>query len=381
MNIAEYFETASLAPLREGCGAQQIGGGMWDADAEFPRWEEADLLIVGFPENRTLPAHPVSLPAPNEIRKHLYRLAAPFLPFSVADLGNLILGEDPQESLHLLGAALNPIFKRDKTVLLLGGTQEATVGICLGMAEGENPVRYVGVDARTDLFGPLPPDGFHYDLLARLSFPLAHFALVGLQQHYITHDEREALGRINAETVRLGMIQADVRQAEPPFRLAHVVSFDLSVVRWADAPGVRTPSPTGLTVEQACQIARFAGMGYDVRAFVLCELLPPLDPDGRTAHVAALIAWYFIEGHFHKPADRPAADRQNLVKYVVAMSGPIKEVVFYKNPQTDRWWMEVPAFSSGDRVRTKLVPCTERDYQTAMRDEAPDKWWREYGAL
>ncbi len=382
MKHSEYFEIGSTLELRENCGSQQIGGGLWDTEADFARWREADLVIVGFPENRSLESFPLSVAAPNEIRRYLYRLATPTTPFAVADLGNIILGEDAEESVHIMAAALEPIFKENKPVLLLGGTQEATVGLCLAMAEDESLTRYVGIDARPDLFGKTAPDSFHYDMLTRLPINLAHFALVGLQQHYMTFDEREALRRINAEIVRLGVLQTDVRQAEPPLRLAHLVSFDMSALRQADAPGVRFPSPTGLSVEQACQIARFAGMGYDVRAFALCETLPPLDIDGRTAHAAALIAWYFIEGWYHRPMDRPAADRHNLLKYAVSMSsGPVKEVVFYKNPQTDRWWMEVPAYTGAERGRTKLVPCTERDYQTALRDEAPDKWWREYGAL
>jgi formiminoglutamase len=379
--LSDYFETGGIQQLREKYGPQQIGGSLPHAGADFPHWQEADLVIVGYAESRGAGTFDPALSPPNEIRRYLYALAAPFLPFTVADLGNLVLGDDPEHSAHLLGAALAPILKRNKPVLLLGGTQDATLGLTLAFLECESLIRYVGVDARADLFGHNPADSFHYAMLTRPSNNIAHFGLVGLQQHFLTADEREALRRINAETVRLGAIQADVRQAEPPLRLAHLVSFDLSVVRQADAPGVRHPTPTGLTVEQACQVARFAGMGYDVRAFALCELCPVRDPDGRTAHAAALIAWYFIEGLFNRPVDRPTADRQNLLKYVVAMTGPVKEVVFYRNPVTDRWWMEVPAYTGTERGRTKLVPCTERDYQTALRDEAPDKWWREYGAI
>ena len=53
------------------------------------------------------------------------------------------------------------------------------------------------------------------------------------------------------------------------------------------------------------------------------------------------------------------------------------EVVFYKSPRSDRWWMDIPTPGAGNRKgRLLLIPCTYADYQAAATGHLPDRWWR-----
>ena len=61
----------------------------------------------------------------------------------------------------------------------------------------------------------------------------------------------------------------------------------------------------------------------------------------------------------------------------MVLEGEDHEVVFYKSPRSDRWWMDIPTPGAGNRKgRVLLVPCTYADYQSAAGGQLPDRWWR-----
>ncbi|MFM1932011.1 MAG: Protein of unknown function Fjo29, partial [Bacteroidota bacterium] len=89
----------------------------------------------------------------------------------------------------------------------------------------------------------------------------------------------------------------------------------------------------------------------------------------------------FIEGVTLRKGDYPIASKETYTRYIVPMSE--HELVFYKSPLTDRWWMDVPYVSGGQTryERHHLVPCTYEDYQQATNEEMPDRWWKTFQKL
>jgi hypothetical protein len=218
---------------------------------------------------------------------------------------------------------------------------------------------------------------FNHKILTHAPNYLYHFTLLGAQNHYVTQEERQAFQRLHLEMLRVGELHRNIRRSEPYLRTANLIAFDVSVVRAADAPGAAQPSPAGITAEEACQIARFAGMGFQANVFCITEFIPDYDYRGITAELCAMLVWYFIEGYYHRTEDIPNSDRTNLIKYRAVLSGPVPEIVFYRHEHTNRWWMEVPSpqFILNQRGRQKLVACSADDYETALRDEIPERWW------
>lgn len=45
----------------------------------------------------------------------------------------------------------------------------------------------------------------------------------------------------------------------------------------------------------------------------------------------------------YRTPDEPLADRSNLTRYRATLEAgsPLPEIVFYRSPSTDRWWMEL----------------------------------------
>ena len=57
-----------------------------------------------------------------------------------------------------------------------------------------------------------------------------------------------------------------------------------------------------------------------------------------------------------------------------------KEILFYKSKKSERWWMEVPcAATNNDKYkRHYIIACSYDDYQTALNDEIPERWWQTF---
>jgi formiminoglutamase len=59
-----------------------------------------------------------------------------------------------------------------------------------------------------------------------------------------------------------------------------------------------------------------------------------------------------------------------------------EEIVFYKSLMSNRWWMEVPYPRERSSHEGKfLVPCSYKDYQSALSEELPDRWLKTYQKL
>ena len=91
----------------------------------------------------------------------------------------------------------------------------------------------------------------------------------------------------------------------------------------------------------------------------------------------------FLDGFYHRQDDHPSAGTENYIRYTVQVTDFDEGIVFYKSKPTERWWMEIKCT---DNIREKyrrhyIVPCSAADYQTALADEIPDRWWQAYQKL
>lgn len=349
-------------------------------EGSFPAWEEADIVIIGCEEDRAVAGARGAALAPDRIRDVLYGLSAPLSTMKVADLGNLLRRDDIDEVYEKLGYVLGILLRAGKTVVILGGSGDIAYGQYLGYQDLEQNIEYVSIDARPDMLDSdiaLTNHSHNNAVFTHAPNFLYHFTALGTQSYFISEAERKTLKAMNFENIRVGDLHDHIARAEPFLRTAHMVSFDMAAIRRADAPGTAHGSPAGLTTEEACQLARFAGMGYGTSSFSITEANPNFDPLGQTMHLAALLAWFFMEGVYNRVADEPKPDRSNLQTYRAALHGTLQEMTFYRSESTNRWWMEVPSPQKlrNGRGMSVLVPCTEEDYRIALRDEIPDRWW------
>jgi len=348
---------------------------------EFPNWQEAQAVIIGCCEDRGALGEAGQADACEALRAQLYALNYAWPHIRIADLGNLIPKNDLEDVYFTLQYLTEQFLEQDKLVILLGGSQDLTLGLYPAFEKLERRIDYVCIDNMPDIFDAevgLNHSSFNHRILTHSPNFLNCLTFIGLQNYLISQEETTTLEALGIGSVRVSDFREDLGQAECVLRTADLVSFDLSAMRSSEVPGAAHATAGGLTLEEACRLGRFAGMGYRLGAFHLAELVSTLDTNEQTASVGALVVWHLLDGFARRPDDYPLADRSNLVRYRVATAGPLDEIVFYKNEETRRWWMEVPygKMTPNSRPAARLVPCSERDHHLAITDGIPDRWWR-----
>ncbi len=383
-DLKPFFE--SIQRPAEGNSSGLWGSAIATFETDFPHWLAADLVIIGVPfagEN--------SLPgmsgAHEAIRSALYRLSSPDSKLKTADLGNLLLRVDEStEVADVLRFVLEVLHEAGKRVLILGGSQELTLAQIRALETSDATIEYVQIDNRLDIESSefvLNETSYNHALLHETSAHRLAFTNLGFQQYLLTEQDHEFLASRAQVAVRYGNLNEKMDIAEAWLRTAHVVSFDLNAMRAAEAPGAGNATPGGFSSMEACKLARYAGRGYFLHSFGCYGYDPDRDTHGHSAQLIAMMAWYLAEGISQQHDDYPGADHKNLKAYAVHLNASIPSINFYKHVHTARWWMELvhPDDVGKPHGRSRLVPCSESDYETARQDEIPERWWQAYNRI
>jgi formiminoglutamase len=157
-----------------------------------------------------------------------------------------------------------------------------------------------------------------------------------------------------------------------------MVCFHLAALKSAEAPGVATPSSSGFTCEEACQLSRYAGMNDKLTSIGFYGFEADLDDFGRSAQVMSQLLWYFFDGFSNRRSDFPAS-MDGLTEYIVDFKGHDHPFTFWKSNKTGRWWIQVPVKPKKKHQRHRLIPCSYNDYLMASKGELPDRISNAFG--
>ena len=345
-----------------------------------------NIAIIGVGEERNAYNNFGCSLAPNNVRKHLYRLTSLNGSSKIIDLGNLKIGATTQDTYFALSSILEDLIKNNILPIIIGGSQDLTYANFLAYKNLEQTVNIVTVDSKFDLGVPdedLNSQNFLTKIILHQPNYLFNYSNIGYQSYFIDKDENELMNKLFFDTYRLGQVQKNIEEVEPIVRNADILSFDISAIRQSEAPGNKNASPNGFYGEQACQITRYAGLSDKLTSIGFYELNPEEDNNGQTAHSVAQMIWYFIDGVNYRKKDFPVGTRKNYLKYMVNIQDGKNEVVFYKSDKSERWWMDVP-YPSHKKIKYErhlLIPCSYDDYQTACNNEVPDRWWQTFQKL
>lgn len=384
MDVSAFFQAVST---QSGFTSDSSLGNYIDVYRDlFPEWEEADIVLIGCNESRGS-SEPVEMAASAaSIRSCLHNLTYHGNDVRVADLGNLRSRDSREGTYEALAYVMKELMKSGKLVVLFGGSQDISFGQFLAYEEWGKQIDYVHVDGALDLTkiegGPANLR-FNHDILNFKPSQINNYTQLGYQSYLVAPEELDYLKSQYHFTVRYGELFNQIAEAEPYVRTADMVSFDLSAVRQADAPGARASTPGGFSAMEACQLARYIGASYQLSSFSLTELLPAYDHRQQTAKLASMIIWYLIDGYSQRIDDKPHEDLSNMRKYAVQLHASVPQITFFEHLRTGRWWMEVPFPEEVDRyeARTVLVPCSRKDYEYAKGDNIPERWWLTYHKL
>jgi arginase family enzyme len=327
-----------------------------------------NIAIVGVPfDSRKEDTY--SLQATDKIRAELYQLAKFNNKINIADFGNL----KPASSIKGNYQALRDIvdyFNELKIVtVVVGGSQDLSIGICEAF-KGDPYFSYSTIDAFLDVKKAKEPfDSFNY--LSRLFSnqpQLFQFNLIGFQSHYLALENLSKIKSI-CEHIRLGNLRDNVILAEPVLRNTDFLSFDINSIKHSEAPGSCRITPNGLRSEEACQLAKFAGLSGRLKVFGLFDVFEENDRENLTVNLAAQLIWYFLEGFINRDADKPDSNENNII-YQVEVDNVDKAIVFFKNTVSNRWWLQIET----SEKRKLYFGCSEKEYEQASNNEIPELW-------
>lgn len=301
--------------------------------------------------------------SPDLIRTELYSLASFESKLKIVDFGNLKPSKSLRGTLLALRDIVEYLRKLNITVVIIGGSQDLTSGICKAF-ESEKFFWLSAIDSVYDGYakGKSNRSDNFLSSVFKNHPDIFQFSLIGFQQH-LTGEEFAEKTKGWGSHLRLGELRADIKQAEVLLRNSHVVSFDLSALKHHDAPAASIKNPNGLYGEEACQLAQYAGLSQKTEVFGIFEL-NPLKTDFITPAIAAEIIWYFLKGVSNRSVNNIETS------YKVEIEGMDAPIVFRHDWEFDRWWFDVQAVT-GEIIK---IACSENDYHQAAANEIPERW-------
>ena len=346
---------------------------VFHTENEFPVLQNATVAIFGVLDNRGFQINKsVNL---TSIRKSFYSLYPGNWQSVIIDLGDIPQGNEQEDTYYAVSEICAQLIKQDVVPIVLGGSQDITYAMYRSFDQLDQMVNIVSVDSTFDLGNDevkQTAGSYLSKIIVNQPNNLFNFSNVGYQTYYNSQEEIDLIEKLFFDAYRLGDVSSNISIAEPVFRDADIVTFDLNAVKSADSGNIVTFVPNGFNGKEICSLSRYAGISDQVKCFGLFN-------HNGTVHESSLIAqiiWYFIEGFNFRTKENPSVNQNNYLRYIVPVDD--FELIFLKSIKTERWWIEIPFITNVNNKlkRNTLLPCSYDDYLRACDQEIPERWWK-----
>ena len=338
----------------------------------LPELKGLTIALIGLNEHRNSFFHNSSYNV-NQFRKVFYELYPGNWNLSIADLGDLPNGEKVEDTyfaikeigVHLKQMNIIPVF--------IGGSHDLMFPLYEVFQNFKQLVNIVSVDRSFDFSQEdelISGRSYMSKIIMEKPNVLNNYTNIGFQSYYCAEQEKDLMGKLYFDSIRLGQVLNQPALAEPIFRDADVVGFDMKCLSWHAIADPLKGQPNGIDSRTICSLTRYAGISDRVSFLGFFEI--PSTP--MTDQLLAQMIWYLIEGVQLRFDEYPVNTR-DFLKYSVTLSDQI--MVFYKSDKSNRWWMELTNNShlNNKTKSTTLLACTEKDYLDAMEDKIPERWY------
>ncbi len=389
-DIAHFFSPVNIEDINNYHNLKETQlGNLFSIHKEmddFPDLEGIDMAIIGVCEERNAENNEGCSLAPDAVRQFLYKLYDTGFTLKVADLGNINPGHSTDDTFFALRSTVDNLIRKNIIPIIIGGSQDLTYAQFLGYKDLEQTINISAIDSVFDLGNPdedITNTSYLGKIILHQPNYLFNYSNIGYQTYLVDQNSLQMMNRLYFDVYRLGQIRDKIEDAEPIIRQSDMITFDISAIKHSDAPANPNASPNGFYAEEACQIMRYAGMNDKLSSIGLYEINPKFDQNGKTAHLAAQMIWCFFDGFYNRKNDFPSRTNPDYIRFHVVLQDDKYEINFYKSKKSDRWWMEIPYPPHKDLKfeRHTLIPCSYKDYELAINNEIPDRWWQTYQKL
>jgi arginase family enzyme len=359
LNVAEISGDAAY-------NDSQLGSVIKINEEDIPDLSNVNIVIVGVNEFRGNGFISTDNSA-DAIRKKFYELHYWHKEISIADIGNIKAGASLNDSYSALTIVLKELFQLNKAVVIIGGSHDNTLAQYFAYKDLNKIIDATVVDATIDLRSEstLRNENFLMEMLTSEPNMVRHYNHIAFQSYFVHPGMLETMDKLRFDCFRVGTVKEDLDEMEPVIRNCDLFSFDIAAIKNSDAPAA-TASPNGLTGEEACTLARFAGMSASLSSFGVYGYDASKDHQRLTALQIAQMLWYFIDGRNRIRKESLLHEAQNFNQFHTAFAEV--DTVFLQSKKTGRWWMQLP-----DK---KVIACSYKDYLFASNNEIPERWLR-----
>lgn len=369
MSIIDFLSPINIIEITEDERFKQgqYGNEMSIYADEFPDIDPADIIIVGCGEERGRGFLGPASTAPDLIRKQFYSLFYWHEKVKIADIGNIKHGATYNDTLAALQTVIYELNELNKTVIVLGGSQDLTLAQYNASKAAKQQVEITGVDAIVDIDmeSPFKNDNFLMEIFTGEPNYTSHYNHIGFQSYFVHPGMLQALDKLKFDFYRVGHVKEDIETMEPALRSSHILSFDITAIANAYAPA-NLLTPNGFTGEEACTLMQYAGMNTNMKSVGIYGYNANHDKGELTAKQISQMLWYFIDGRQRGIKEANFSEKEYYNEFQLAFAEV--ETTFLQSKKTNRWWMKLP-----DKT---YIPCSYKDYQTASRNEIPERWFR-----
>ncbi len=394
MTLSDFFspiDPEKFTP-KKGFYTSQLGTKVHFYTDTFPDLEENDydLAIIGVKDDRGAVNNNGCSLGPDYFREQFYALNEGPYPTKIIDLGNVMPGQEISDTYFAVKSIVAELIKLNIVPIIIGGGQDITYAQYMGYESLEQKVDLLVIDNRFDLDEDdeesesvvTTSQSYLSKIFLHQPNYLFNYSNIGYQTYFVSQDSLRLMDKLYFDVHRLGDFIGDLAVAEPIIRNANMISFDIGAIRCSDACANSNVMPNGFYGEDACRIARYAGMSDKLTSIGFYEFNPAFDKNGQTAMLLTQMVWYFIDGFYNRKKDFPLTPKSQYIIYRASINDGATEVNFVKSKKSDRWWLQVPYPANGSKnERYHLVPCNYEDYNIAIKGEIPDLWWRTYQKL
>lgn len=338
-----------------------------------------DLALIGISELENGLKEGCSS-TPDRIRQKLYNLYCIAKKINIIDLGNMQPGKTTKDTHIAIRDIVCELYRYNTIPVIIGGTQDLTYACYLAYEKLGQTINIVSVDSRLNIAGshnetdPLP---YISRITGNSKNFLFNYSNIGFQTYLVSREKIDKMNQLMFDSYRLGSLRPNLEEIEPVIRDSDIMSFDIHAIRQSEAPAQKNPSPNGLYCEEACSIARYAGLSDRLSCFRIFGIEPELDINDQTSRLAAQIIWFFIEGYYFRKNDFPLTDIEQYTKFIVNLNNIDHDLTFYKSNVSGRWWLEIVSNKFEGKCNL-FIACSYKDYQKACDHEIPDRWWKTY---
>ncbi len=381
--LSIYFSPVSENRIKK--NAESLGRAI-DAhvDDNFPEIKEKGVALIYCPEYRGV--QEIKPKGTDAFRTVLYDLFPQFnWTFKVYDLGDLLPGETREDTVYALSNVVQELNKVDVVPIVVGGSQDLTFALYKAYEKLEQYVNLTTIDSKLDLGqadAEINANAWLSNIVMHQPSFLFNYSNLGCQAHFNAPSTLDLFEKLYFDIHRLGVLNANIKEAEPVLRNTDILSLDLTALRSSEFNSHAYSSPNGFFANEMCQLTRYAGISDKLTAFGIFNLFG--DDKHKVVHeLVAQAIWYFIDGYANRLGDFPKGSTKSYKKYKVFLEALDTEIVFYKSDKSNRWWINVPYPGEGSNkyIRHQMVPCSYEDYLAASKSEIPDLWYKTYQRL